>query len=234
MKLQLSLAMAVTLVSTTAHADPVVVELFSSEGCSSCPAADEVLRTLEVPGIEIIPIEWHVDYWDNLGWKDPFSSRDATARQRQYESLLHVRGSYTPQMIVDGAREFVGSDRASAAEAIRAAATAQHVPLRASSAGIGRAQLEGNGGQAGAVLDVILTESGLESSVRQGENAGRTLKHGPVVRWSAPPQQVRGAFTLSVNVPSDASWNKDHLNLVAWIQEADGTIRGSTRISWAR
>ncbi|MGH9764327.1 MAG: DUF1223 domain-containing protein, partial [Blastocatellia bacterium] len=106
---------------------PVLVELFTSEGCSSCPPADEVMarlaRTQPVPGAEIIALGEHVDYWNRLGWTDPFSSSAFSNRQREYSSAFANDEVYTPQMIVDGQTEFVGSNIAKARAAIAAAAS---------------------------------------------------------------------------------------------------------------
>src|SRR5579864_1673908 len=92
----------------------VVVELFTSEGCSSCPPADELLahlrQDLSAKNIQVIPLGFHVDYWNSLGWKDRFSSAEFTRRQEQYEQSLNVDGPYTPQMVVDGGAEFIGND----------------------------------------------------------------------------------------------------------------------------
>src|SRR6185295_18953420 len=101
---------------------PVVVELFTSEGCSSCPPADNVLTDLlrdqPIAGVQVIGFSEHVDYWDQLGWKDPFSNAAFTARQTAYSATLHRSDIYTPQIVVDGAAEMVGSDRASVIAAI--------------------------------------------------------------------------------------------------------------------
>jgi len=120
-------------------ATPLLVELFTSEGCSSCPPADAFLRELDskqpLLGAQFIVLEEHVDYWDGDGWRDPFSSHDLTLRQAQYAERLHVAtGSYTPGMVVDGAYEFVGNDLARANQAFQKALTLPTVPVRISSA----------------------------------------------------------------------------------------------------
>lgn len=225
--------LAVLLISKGALAQtgvPVIVELFSSEGCSSCPSADAVLRTLEVPGVEVIPLEWHVDYWNDLGWADPLSSSAATGRQRWYAAVLRTRGMYTPQMVVGGMQEFVGSDRERAETAIREAAARRRVPVSLSAAGQGHVRVTGDLGNGEATLHVAITESGLETAVPAGENAGRTLAHAPVVRWSASNQAVRGAFAVTVDVPANSAWHRDRLAIVAWVQDSDGSIRGAARI----
>jgi len=107
----------------------VVVELFTSEGCSSCPPADALLQRLAAAGqdgVRVIALGEHVDYWDRLGWKDRFSSGELTARQRTYASRFNIDSIYTPQMVVDGRTEFVGSDASAARSAITKAAAARH------------------------------------------------------------------------------------------------------------
>jgi len=111
---------ALGLVSASASADtrPVVVELFTSQSCSSCPPADALLGELARRG-DVVALGFHISYWDGLGWKDPFSSRSSTDRQRAYARLFGLGQVYTPQMVVDGAREMVGSDRDQVLAAVR-------------------------------------------------------------------------------------------------------------------
>src|SRR5438128_737063 len=167
---------------------PVLVELFTSEGCSSCPPADELLARLEqtqpVPGAEVIALSEHVDYWNHLGWADPYSSAAFSARQNDYARALETDGNYTPQMIVDGRAQFVGSNANRAREAIAAAA---RDPKAVLTLGVVSQKLAADSTTlevrvenlpAGSVdhsCDVLLavTESGLRSSVSRGEIAGR-------------------------------------------------------------
>src|SRR5580765_1353434 len=118
---------------------PVIVELFTSEGCSDCPPADTLLEKLiaapPVAGVQVIGLGQHVDYWDQLGWKDRFSSAALTNRQRAYGSRFHTDDIYTPQMVVDGRSAFVGSDADAARKAIAKAATAAHGGMRIERAG---------------------------------------------------------------------------------------------------
>ena len=111
----------------------VVVELFTSEGCSSCPPADQLLAKLEaeqpIKNVEIIALEEHVDYWNDGGWMDPFSSDSATIRQYAYASAIGNGNAYTPQMVVDGQSEFVGSRERQARDAIEQAASRQKIDV---------------------------------------------------------------------------------------------------------
>ena len=174
---------------------PVVVELFTSEGCSSCPPADEVLSRLvatqPVPNAEIIALGEHVDYWDRLGWRDAFSSPIFTARQSEYDAkAFRTANIYTPQLVVNGREELVGGDYRAAVSAIARAAsaldgqavasrvrvrvTAEHIPAKASVHAGARIDTAGGSGSI-AAADVVLAivEDGLVSQVKRGENKGR-------------------------------------------------------------
>jgi len=210
---------------------PILVELFTSEGCSSCPSADRLLAKLAVSqpieGAEIIALEEHVDYWDHIGWRDPFSAADFTRRQYDYGKHFHLDSVYTPQAVVDGQREFVGSDEGTAVSAIREAAAQEkaRVGLQVTSEDTNQLRLnvsidklpKGNG-SAQAVLAVA--EDDLQVHVKSGENSGRNLVHHGVVRRLVPlgKMQDRAAFTTRVTVPLDRSWRRENLQLVAFVQ----------------
>ncbi|HEY1960084.1 MAG TPA: DUF1223 domain-containing protein [Polyangiaceae bacterium] len=167
---------------------PVVVELFSSEGCSSCPPADELLARLDrdqpIGGAEVIALEMHVDYWNQLGWRDPFSQPTFTARQRMHAYFMGTRSVYTPEMVVDGRDELVGSNAAGARAAIARAAHAPHVAVKLARSGDSIAIDVGPAPASEAVCHAMLatTERGLSTRVTAGENSGETLEHGPIVR----------------------------------------------------
>jgi len=168
---------------------PVVVELFTSEGCSSCPAADTVLARLAatqpIKGAHIIALSEHVDYWNQLGWRDPFSSAAYSRRQSEYASAFRSDQVYTPQMVVDGQTEFVGSDERAAGAAIAEAArkSKAQVTVALSSGNSATVRVSGLHGGVGPVdVYAAVTESGLVSQVANGENAGRRLTHAAVVR----------------------------------------------------
>jgi hypothetical protein len=194
---RLLLASATTLVVTTSgpgdvSADaprvPVVVELFSSEGCSSCPPADALLARLDrdqpVAGAEVIALELHVDYWNRLGWTDPFSQASFSARQRMHAYSMNSSRIYTPQMVVDGRDELIGSSEAAAKQAIEHAAHTPHVPVKLAREGDAIIIDVGAAPTAEGVCHAMLatTERGLVTRVTAGENSGETLAHGPVVR----------------------------------------------------
>jgi hypothetical protein len=173
-----------SVVSGPSAKSNVVVELFTSEGCSSCPPAETLLRELDAaqphPSAHIIALEFHVDYWDHIGWKDPFSSAAFTERQQQYQSALKQPSMYTPQAIVDGAKAIVGSERDELRAAIEAASKRPRVALQAMRKD--KTVFVECDSAAPVSLFLVETERGLSSQVTRGENKGRVLMHGPVVR----------------------------------------------------
>jgi hypothetical protein len=221
----------------------VVVELFTSEGCSSCPPADALLARLEqtqpVEGAEVIPLALHVDYWNHLGWSDPFSSHQFSERQGEYAAAFGKEDVYTPQMVVDGVREFNGGNSSLAQEAIGQAA---REPKGGVLITLTPSQSEGfvritaridkfpkpADGQAADVL-LALTESGLASDVARGENSGRRLTHVGVVRslkmLGGLPEAPGTTFKAETEVPVEKGWRRENLRAVVFAQE-----RGTRRV----
>jgi hypothetical protein len=178
-------------VSKAPPAGFAVVELFTSEGCSSCPPADELLSRLRDEhardGTQVDVLAFHVDYWNELGWVDPFSAEWATARQRVYADILRERSVYTPQMIINGRDAFVGADRARARQGIQAAlhqVPVANLSLHITSVGTNSVAVEWDLSSTlrDDILQLALVEPDTTSVVRGGENAGRTLRHVNVVR----------------------------------------------------
>ena len=168
---------------------PVLVELFTSEGCSDCPPADALLAELDakqfVPGAEAIVLSEHVTYWDHLGWRDPFSLDEATQRQEEYVRRFGLDSAYTPQMVVDGTSQFVGSDRSALQAAVSRAAARPKLKLTISGArwDRGSVRFAVKGEKAiGSKLVAVLAADATHSEVKRGENAGRTLHHTAVAR----------------------------------------------------
>lgn len=217
---------------------PVLVELFTSQGCSSCPPADDLLRTLErnqpVAGALVIPLSEHVDYWNQLGWRDPFSSRRFSERQRKYAESLGIDALYTPMMVVDGKAAIIGSRPIAAREAVVEARRAPKARLDVT------ARLTGDGTEAslrGAIRDlppaaaqaelwVAVAESGLRTDVTRGENASRTLTHTSVVRsldWlGSLPREPVSAWPVDAQVRLRTDWQREHLRLVVFVQAGHG------------
>ncbi len=210
----------------------ILVELFTSEGCSSCPPADALLATLAQPGPDdrctVVPLEFHVDYWNDLGWKDPFSKPTYTQRQYAYGALEGTNRVYTPQMVVDGTNAFVGSNRHLAQKAIRDAASKPKASLDVTNVAVeGESvsfRLAGRGLTAGeSPPDVLIaiTEDGLQTDVPRGENAGTTLRHTGVVRTFKKIGVARadGSFQYDVKLPLEHSWHRRQLHIASFVQD---------------
>jgi hypothetical protein len=218
---------------------PVVVELFTSEGCSSCPPADAFLIDLatkvSVAGVRVITLSEHVDYWDHDGWRDPFSSAAFTARQTAYADRDNG-DVYTPEMIVDGQTAFIGSDRAAARNAILKAASAPKAPVvltwtSTASPAVSIA-IAPNPATRGASIVMAMTEDGLHSSVRGGENAGRTIAHASVTRQLSVVGHTSadGSFHLELPVKIDSGWNRHALRVVVFAQQPRHQITAAAAI----
>jgi hypothetical protein len=202
---------------------PVLVELFTSEGCSSCPPADALLarflRAQPVPGATVVGLSEHVDYWDSLGWKDPFSDALFTRRQEDYAPVVARGRVYTPQMIVGGRVDVLGSDETAARSAVAHAAAEPHGTLRLERRGKG-VHVAGQDLPAHADAHVLLAvvEDGLSNRVLRGENEGRTLSHAAVVRSLRRIGIAAGpAFELEAQPALDPSWKAPRF--VAFVQE---------------
>ena len=219
---------------------PVLVELFTSEGCSSCPPADTLLQSLTetqpVAGVQIIALGQHVDYWDRLGWKDRFSSAALTNRQQQYGRAFKTESVYTPQMVVDGREEVVGTDANAARRAIGKALSAPHAAISLALALVAPDRvvvtmnaadlpLVSRGDRAETLLAV--TEDRLRSDVRSGENKGRQLTHAAVVRELRTIGSA-AAVPARIEVTIAPDWQRDALKIVVFIQErASRRVLGS-------
>jgi hypothetical protein len=200
---------------------PVLVELFTSEGCSSCPPADRLLEKLDPLAIVLSE---HVTYWNQGGWKDPFSSPASTARQQAYGRILNVDTVYTPEMVVDGEAEFNGSDSRQAADAISKAVHRKKADVRIARVDSGLSiEVESPPGAADVFL--TLAEDSAASEVSAGENSGRHLHHVAVVRSIRKIGSVkRGAnFSRVLELPRTAGAQR----IVVFLQESGpGRISG--------
>jgi len=221
----------------TKNSQPVIVELFTSEGCSSCPPADALLLKLEssplVEGASIIALEEHVDYWNHEGWTDVYSSADWTLRQQEYVARFKEKEPYTPQMIVDGQSQLLGSQEVQARRAIQQAATQKKTEVELAvenSSPDGAQQLEvhvgkltGNTDRDTAEVWLAVSEGGLQSDVGAGENAGKTLHHASVLRSlrkvGVATPTGESAFEASTRVRFKPEWRRRNLQVVVFVQE---------------
>lgn len=215
---------------------PIVVELFTSEGCSSCPPADSLLRKLDstqpIAGAHLIVLEEHVDYWDDLGWKDPFSSHEFTLRQSGYAERLKVRAPYTPQIVVDGGVEVLGSDARRVEAVLESARSRPAIVVRLSGVkfenGKVHAHLETANLPSKAEIYVGLALDRADTQVKRGENGGKHLEHVAVLEslHHEGKAQAGQAFTRDVILPAESS--RVAYRVIAFIQEPDqGKIIGA-------
>jgi len=206
-----------------------LVELYTSEGCSSCPPADRQLGALSTaldPGALAVPLALHVAYWDELGWRDPFAQRVFDERQRTLARANGLRSVYTPGFFVSGveARRWPAALRESV-RAVNARPAAATIRLSSRTAGTDRLELavhaDAGPERAGASLYVAVTESGLASKVARGENGGATLAHDHVVRTLIGPIALEhGRTDARREIALPAAWRRERLSVVAFVQDA--------------
>jgi hypothetical protein len=222
---------------------PVLVELFTSEGCSSCPPADRFLQTLDgqpVPGAEMIVLSEHVDYWNHIGWKDPYSASFYSQRQGAYAKRFGLDSVYTPQMVVDGTSEFVGNDPKLADKAFRKALSVPKLPVHLSSvsadasntlhAHLETGALDASFGSREADVYVAVALNRAESQVSAGENSGHRLAHVSVVKSLTKIGALKQGQGLAQDVQLKLERGSDSrsLRLIAFVQEPrQGRVLGA-------
>jgi hypothetical protein len=209
---------------------PVLVELFTSEGCSSCPPADRLLESLD-QNPNLIVLSEHVDYWNQQGWRDPYSSKAATDRQSDYGERFHLESVYTPQVVIDGRAEASGNDRGVVAEAINKAGSVVKTPVQLvdvrREGGRIHLRVSAPDAKAHSTVYVAFAEDRTQSSVNAGENSGKTLGHVAVVRklQALKPAELDKPVTLPLG------WQpKAGVRVIAFVQErGTGTVLGAAR-----
>ena len=226
------------------HGVPVLVELFTSEGCSSCPPADALLRKLDeeqpIAGALAIVLSEHVDYWDHDGWKDAYSSSFFTARQEAYGRRLGLRSSYTPQVVIDGKEQMSGSDVGAVEGAIGNAGKRLTIPVRISSVSLTNSKavrvrleigaLPADHKERSAEVFVAIALNRADSHVSAGENKGRALSHVAVVESIKKVGVVKKGkdFDREVLVKINSRTDENNLRLIAFVQDTDaGAVLGS-------
>lgn len=241
--LQLS-ASAQTTKQPVEPASSVLLELFTSEGCSSCPPADALLSNWaaqgSVSGVPVICLGFHVDYWNDLGWKDAWSSSTFTDRQSTYNRALHSASNYTPQLVVDGAAHVVGSRDQEAQQLVKAAAAGPHASLTLSQlptatdpqAEVAIGALPGTGAQQQATLYAADVIDRTGSDVKRGENSGRKLQHSNVVAELSPVATVTlTSAATRVKIPLPKSVAAANHHLVLFLQDPmNHHILGATQV----
>jgi hypothetical protein len=223
---------------------PILVELFTSEGCSSCPPADAILQQLDraqpVAGAQLIVLSEHVDYWNSLGWNDPYSSAFFSDRQGAYARHFGLASAYTPEMVVDGTAECLGSNSGLADRAIERVRSKEKIPVHISSvswdgsgelrAHVDAGPLPASSSRRKAGLYLVAALDHAESEVARGENHGRHLTHVAVVLSLTQIGSVETGKTFSqdVRLKPEARGDPSNLRLIAFIQEAGpGRVLGA-------
>jgi hypothetical protein len=223
--------------AVAAAENPILVELFTSEGCSDCPPADAFLKALDtaqpIPGAQLIVLEEHVDYWDDEGWRDPFSSHALTQRQSEYVDRLHVQtGPYTPQMVVDGSEAFVGSNRPQAGRAFAKEVALPKINVQISELHVEQgkvlAHIETGAVDSKAEVFVALALDHAQSQVLRGENSGRQLEHVAVVERLTDVGKVTKGESVSKDVAIKMDHPEKDYRVIVFVQQSDeGKVLGA-------
>ena len=236
MKAIISAVLLGLLNTAVAQNNPVIVELFTSQGCSSCPAADrnltEILAKSQTDGSAVYGLSFHVDYWNYIGWKDPYSSKIFTERQRSYAEVLKLQSIYTPQMIVNGQYEFVGSNKGEADRAIKNSLGLKSA-YKIKIDGITR---EGNHiivlysigtNPKGEFVNLAVVEKRVENFVAKGENRGKQLHHDNVVRaFKTVALQEHGSIELEIDLI-----NTPDASLILYIQNKQFQVLSAASVA---
>jgi hypothetical protein len=212
-----------------------VIELFTSEGCSSCPPADELVAKIQKESKDkpVYILVFHVDYWNRLGWKDAFSSADYSKRQGDYASYLHLQSVYTPQIVVNGKTEFVGSEEGTLRNAIKNSLqklSPSQLSLNISTVERGQASIKytTEGADKNTVLQIAVLQKNAQTKVERGENAGHTLSHVQIVRKLQ--RVVLNGNTGSVNVSLPQGFDTQGWEVIGFLQNTStGAVTAGAR-----
>jgi hypothetical protein len=223
----------------TANKGFAVIELFTSEGCSSCPPADELVARIEKESKDkpVYILAFHVDYWNRLGWKDVFSSADYSRRQNDYAEYLHLQSVYTPQIVVNGKTEFVGSEEGTLRNAIRAnLQTTQGSALTLNMATVDQNQAtikySTDGADRNTALFIAVLQKNAQTRVERGENGGRTLSHVQIVRKLQMVSLNGNSGEVKVALPK--GFDTQNWEVVGFLQNTStGAITGADRATFS-
>ncbi len=217
---------------------PVLLELFTSEGCSSCPPADQLLMALDqkqpVSGVDLIVLSEHVDYWNRLGWRDPFSSAVISQRQEEYASKLGIPEIYTPQIVIDGSRQALGSSWPAVKKAVVASLQQSKVPVNLSARkDDARTQVQVSIAPSAAVsargdIYLVLAADHTQSKVLRGENSGQELEHVAVAYSFRKIGKLAAGqpFSKELDVTPDANMGSSPTRVIVFVQNSDKHIVG--------
>jgi hypothetical protein len=214
---------AISSVTKDAHKNMAVLELFTSQGCSSCPPADKLIGSYTSKA-NVIPLSFHVDYWDRLGWKDPFSSREYSDRQRMYASALKSN-VYTPQLVINGQEAMIGSDAnklSAALQKIFSATPAAALSIKKAEEHDGKINIsfDVSGTVNNLLLNIAILENKTTTQVKAGENGGATLTDYNVVRvFKTINQFNEGENNFAIDLP--VSLDQKNRTLVLYLQKKD-------------